>query len=103
MLFIFSTAVALLFNWTYFGGWNLAADDVGMTSRWRENKALGETSPMLSARLQKVSTSPARDNSAYKTYRLDCQKVVLYNIDVTAMCSVAKCKQSCLIDHLLHS
>ena len=26
-------------------------------------------------------------------------KVVLYNIDVTAMCSVAKCKQSCLIDH----
>ena len=30
-------------------------------------------------------------------------KVVLYNIDVTAMCSVAKCKQSCLIDHLLHS
>ena len=30
-------------------------------------------------------------------------KVVLYNIDITAMCSVAKCKQSCLIDHLLHS
>ena len=30
-------------------------------------------------------------------------KVVLYNIDVTVMCSVAKCKQSCLIDHLLHS
>ena len=26
-------------------------------------------------------------------------KVVLYNIDVTAMCSVTKCKQSCLIDH----
>ena len=30
-------------------------------------------------------------------------KVVLYNIDVTAMCSVVKCKQSCFIDHLLHS
>ena len=30
-------------------------------------------------------------------------KVVLYNIDVTAMCSVAKCKQSGFIDHLLHS
>ena len=30
-------------------------------------------------------------------------KIVLYNIDVTAMCSVANCKQSCLIDHLLHS
>ena len=30
-------------------------------------------------------------------------KVVLYNIDITAMCSVTKCKQSCLIDHLLHS
>ena len=27
--------------------------------------------------------------------------VVLYNIDVTGMCSVAKCKQSCLIDYLL--
>ena len=30
-------------------------------------------------------------------------KVVLYDIDVTAMCSVTKCKQSCLIDHFLHS
>ena len=28
--------------------------------------------------------------------------VVNDNIDVTVMCSVAKCKQSCLIDHLLH-
>ena len=28
-------------------------------------------------------------------------KVVLYNVDVTAMCGVTKCKQSCLIDHLL--
>ena len=26
-------------------------------------------------------------------------KVVLYNIDVTAMCSVPKCKQSSFIDH----
>ena len=30
-------------------------------------------------------------------------KVVPYNIDVTSMCSVPICKQSCLIDHLLHS
>ena len=30
-------------------------------------------------------------------------KVVLYNNDVTAISSVIKCKQSCLIDHLLHS
>ena len=26
-------------------------------------------------------------------------KVVLYNVDVTAMCSVPKCKQSRFIDH----
>ena len=29
-------------------------------------------------------------------------KVVLYNVDITAMCSVPKCKQSSFITHLLH-
>ena len=28
--------------------------------------------------------------------------IVLYNVDVTAMCSVVKYKQSCLIDFLLY-
>ena len=40
--------------------------------------------------------------NAYKILKA-ADKVVLYNIDVTAMCSVAKYKQLCLIDHLLHS
>ena len=33
------------------------------------------------------------------TVNLGVFKVVLYNINITAMCSVTKCKQSCLIDN----
>ena len=44
LVFIFSSAVALLFNWKYFLGLKSHADDMRMMCRWHESEILGEIS-----------------------------------------------------------
>ena len=61
------------------------------------------TSYGLNSLRVKLSFAPPMQDDSENFGGNTSLKVVLYNIDVTAMCSLAKCKQLCLIDHLLHS